>query len=338
MLNCSFVSAVRSLQVLERHGYLLMVTVVMAVYNGADYLERQLESIAAQSYKDWRLVIRDDGSSDDTVKVLKDFAADYQDRVYILEDGEPSGSAKNNFAILLEEVSDNEYVMCCDQDDIWMPDKIRVTLDKMLSAEKKFGKSCPVLVHGDVEVVDEDEDVIADSMFSYSNIPPDSTLGQLLVQNNVTGCTMMMNRALISQAAQYLKGDKVIMHDYFAALYAKVFGCVCVVEKPLLKYRQHGDNSVGAKDTGSKGYLLGRLFEGKRQYARGMEISRRQAAFFLDCFGGRMLSEGKHDEHALIKEYAGLSDKGYLRRIYFYMRNGVWKHGMVRRIMQFLWG
>lgn len=315
-----------------------MVTVVMATYNGFDYIGEQLNSIAAQTYKDWKLVIRDDGSTDGTMELVQEFANKFNNKVHIIETGEPSGSARNNFAILIGEVSQDEYVMCCDQDDIWMPDKISVTLDRMLLMEKKFGKACPVLIHGDVEVVDESENVVSASMFNYSKIPASQALGGLLVQNNVTGCTMMMNHALVRHIAPFIKNDRVIMHDYFAALFAKVFGCVCVIEKPLLKYRQHGDNSVGAKDINSKGYLLGRLFDGKKQYARKMEDSRKQVAFFLDCFGDKMINDGKEDEFYLMEGYAGLSEKGHMKRIKFYYKFGVWKYGKIRRIMQFLWG
>lgn len=131
-----------------------MITIIMAAYNGQEYINEQLESIKNQTYRDWRLVVRDDGSSDKTVDILKKFAKEVEQEVIIKVNEEPSGSAKRNFARLLQDVQNSSYVMFTDQDDIWKKDKIEVTYNAMLDAEKKYGSKTPILVHGDVEVID----------------------------------------------------------------------------------------------------------------------------------------------------------------------------------------
>lgn len=101
-----------------------MITIIMAAYNGQEYINEQLESIKNQTYRDWRLVVRDDGSSDKTVDILKKFAKEVEQEVIIKVNEEPSGSAKRNFARLLQDVQNSSYVMFTDQDDIWKKDKI----------------------------------------------------------------------------------------------------------------------------------------------------------------------------------------------------------------------
>ena len=148
-----------------------MVTVLMAVYNGGEYLKKQLESIKNQTYSEWRLIVRDDMSSDNSVEVIKKFADSVSQEVIIKKNNPGSGSAKNNFARLIKDAAGSEYVMFSAQDDIWKEDKIEKTLEKMKQGEGSAKSDVPVLVHGDVEVVDKDENITAESMFKLSHIP-----------------------------------------------------------------------------------------------------------------------------------------------------------------------
>lgn len=224
-----------------------MITIIMAVYNGQEYIREQLESLKDQTYTEWRLVIRDDRSSDKTAEIVKKFSDEVEQEVIFKVNEKPSGSAKNNFALLINDAKESDYVMFCDQDDIWKKDKIEITFNKMKQAEERYGRDFPLLVHGDVEVIDENGNINADSMFEMSHINADSKLPQILIQNHVTGCTMMCNKKLIAGISEYASSEYIIMHDYLAALYASVFGKIEVIKKPLLSYRQHSGNSVGAK-------------------------------------------------------------------------------------------
>lgn len=241
-----------------------MITIIMAVYNGQEYIREQLESLKDQTYTEWRLVIRDDRSSDKTAEIVKKFSDEVEQEVIFKVNEKPSGSAKNNFALLINDAKESDYVMFCDQDDIWKKDKIEITFNKMKQAEERYGKDFPLLVHGDVEVIDENGNINADSMFEMSHINADSKLPQILIQNHVTGCTMMCNKKLIAGISEYASSEYIIMHDYLAALYASVFGKIEVIKKPLLSYRQHSGNSVGAKNNNNPVYLLKRLANGRK--------------------------------------------------------------------------
>lgn len=310
----------------------------MAVYNGQEYIREQLESLKDQTYTEWRLVIRDDRSSDKTAEIVKKFSDEVEQEVIFKVNEKPSGSAKNNFALLINDAKESDYVMFCDQDDIWKKDKIEITFNKMKQAEERYGRDFPLLVHGDVEVIDENGNINADSMFEMSHINADSKLPQILIQNHVTGCTMMCNKKLIAGISEYASSEYIIMHDYLAALYASVFGKIEVIKKPLLSYRQHSGNSVGAKNNNNPVYLLKRLANGRKSYKEAMETSRNQVKFFVEIYREELAAEKYCEEYELMSGYASLGSRAKLYRIMFYKKNHIWKNGTIRKIMQVIWG
>ena len=303
-----------------------MITIIMAVYNGQEYIREQLESLKDQTYTEWRLVIRDDRSSDKTAEIVKKFSDEVEQEVIFKVNEKPSGSAKNNFALLINDAKESDYVMFCDQDDIWKKDKIEITFNKMKQAEERYGRDFPLLVHGDVEVIDENGNINADSMFEMSHINADSKLPQILIQNHVTGCTMMCNKKLIAGISEYASSEYIIMHDYLAALYASVFGKIEVIKKPLLSYRQHSGNSVGAKNNNNPVYLLKRLANGRKSYKEAMETSRNQVKFFVEIYREELAAEKYCKEYELMSGYASLGSRAKLYRIMFYKKNHIWKN------------
>lgn len=315
-----------------------MITIIMAVYNGQEYIREQLESLKDQTYTEWRLVIRDDRSSDKTAEMVKKFSDEVEQEVIFKVNEKPSGSAKNNFALLINDAKESDYVMFCDQDDIWKKDKIEITFNKMKQAEERYGRDFPLLVHGDVEVIDENGNINADSMFEMSHINADSKLPQILIQNHVTGCTMMCNKKLIAGISEYASSEYIIMHDYLSALYASVFGKIEVIKKPLLSYRQHSGNSVGAKNNNNPVYLLKRLANGRKSYKEAMETSRNQVKFFVEIYREELAAEKYCKEYELMSGYASLGSRAKLYRIMFYKKNHIWKNGTIRKIMQVIWG
>ena len=315
-----------------------MITIIMAVYNGQEYIREQLESLKDQTYTEWRLVIRDDRSSDKTAEIVKKFSDEVEQEVIFKVNEKPSGSAKNNFALLINDAKESDYVMFCDQDDIWKKDKIEITFNKMKQVEERYGRDFPLLVHGDVEVIDENGNINADSMFEMSHINADSKLPQILIQNHVTGCTMMCNKKLIAGISEYASSEYIIMHDYLAALYSSVFGKIEVIKKPLLSYRQHSGNSVGAKNNNNPVYLLKRLANGRKSYKEAMETSRNQVKFFVEIYREELAAEKYCKEYELMSGYASLGSRAKLYRIMFYKKNHIWKNGTIRKIMQVIWG
>lgn len=219
-----------------------MITVLLAVYNGEKYLKEQIESILNQSVKDIKIVIRDDGSTDNSGEIIAAYCSEYPHKVSCIK-GDATGSASKNFAELFKKC-DSEYIMFCDQDDVWLPNKVEKTFAAMLDAEKT-GET-PVLVHTDLKVVDENLCEISPSFFGFQQLKQDNiTLPKLLVQNYVTGCTIMINRALKEKCGDI--PSECIMHDWWLALVAVLFGKLVCVDESTMLYRQHSANQVGAK-------------------------------------------------------------------------------------------
>ena len=312
-----------------------MVEILMAVYNGESYLKEQLESIAAQTYTDWHLIIRDDCSKDASLAVIREFKhAHPQLRIDIYENETPTGSACKNFMRLLRDARE-DYIMFCDQDDIWLPFKVMKTYKAMKHVEREEGTDQkPFLIHSDLIVADEAGQTIAKSMRAYQQLPKTSDLRQLLIQNMVTGCTVMINRPLLKLLLMAEHEEAVVMHDYWAALIAQTFGRIYFIKRPLILYRQHGDNSVGAMNARGPKYLFGRMKAGRSQFRDRLLATMAQAEAFARIYRAELAGL---PEEALIRDYGALAHSGKMQKISFYTSKGVLKYGSIRVIMQYLW-
>lgn len=223
-----------------------MLYILMSTYNGERYLAEQLDSIIAQTYADWHLFIRDDGSKDGTKRIAEQYALADQ-RITLCEDNENIG-AMRSFERLLTQYGDADYFAFADQDDVWMPDKLILSLDAMRSAEKEY-PALPVVVHTDLQVVDSHLREIAPSFWDYGGIVPellDDNIHFIAICNSLTGCAMIMNRAA-RQAVLPFNPD-VYMHDAWVALAVlHAGGKIIPVPQPTIQYRQHEDNVCGAQ-------------------------------------------------------------------------------------------
>ena len=236
-----------------------MVTVLMATYR-----EQQLDTILAQTVP-VKILISDDGSDDGTREMLENYAGWYSEQVFLHHRTQHTGGAAGNFFWLMQEAlkdEKNEYIFFSDQDDVWENNKVSVMLHRMKVLEKGLGKQCPILLYSDMEVVDEDLYEISPSFAAYTHQDPDrSSFAELLVENQVTGGASMINRALLTHCA--MEPEICCMHDWWIALTASCFGVIEFMPRVLSKYRQHGDNVLGAKDAGSFGEMKARLGRGK---------------------------------------------------------------------------
>ena len=252
------------------------VAILMATYNGEAFLAEQLDSIISQTYEDWWLYIMDDMSCDGTRRILEEYVA-RDERVRVLPNHTKRGSM-GTFGALMQAVPDADYYMFADQDDVWMADKVSVTLEKMRDTEAGMpGK--PVVVHTDLTVVDSSLEVIAPSFWQYSRIAPSllTTLEDLSVHNLATGCTMMFNRSARDVALPF--SERAMMHDAWVTLSVIARGgTVEVVNRPTMLYRQHGHNVLGAKDSRT-GYVRNKLRSLRKVVRANLETYRMARAF-----------------------------------------------------------
>ena len=175
----------------------LTVEVLLLTHNRESVLGELLDSLLAQSFTDWRILARDNGSSDGSFEHLERFQRAHPQRMMLTDDRGVNLGAKEGFARLLA-ASAASYAMFCDCDDVWLPQKIERTLECMRQIEQCHSPGTPLLVHTDLRVTDARLTVLSDSFCAYEklNPPRGATLNRLLSENQVTGCTAMVNRPL----------------------------------------------------------------------------------------------------------------------------------------------
>ncbi len=227
-----------------------LVDILLATYNGAAYLQEQLQSLLEQSYTHYRVLVHDDGSSDGTVDVIKQMQPLFEGRLVFIQDGLIFKGAVGNFGHLMAYSNSDasaQWIAFCDQDDVWLPHKLAVMVKAIESLQHRaLGRPC--LVFSDLCVVDAKLRTINPSFWAHERIDPSHcTLGHLLNRNVVTGCAMLVNRKLLEVASPV--PGAAVMHDWWCALLATAGSIGCVAE-PLVLYRQHANNRLGAKSRG----------------------------------------------------------------------------------------
>ncbi len=218
------------------------MAILLATYNGERFLLEQLQSLADQSEQGFICFIHDDCSADATAELVEGFCAEHPEHfVYVGSD--KCGCAMYNFLHMLRRV-EADYLMFCDQDDVWLPEKVQVTLQQLKELESTHGKDKPLLVYGDLRVVDASLQPLRERMWGAE--AAENSLRDLFMYNRVTGCTVMLNACLRQLMLSPVDFDHIVMHDWWAAMIADALGAVAYMPEPLILYRQHEGNVCGA--------------------------------------------------------------------------------------------
>jgi len=253
------------------------VQILLSTYNGERYLVELIQSLLQQDYPNTEILVRDDGSTDSTLLILSQYAA--QGKLHLVE-GRNVGVPRAYFDLLALSSGEAAFYAFCDQDDVWNRDK----LSRAVAQLKRVRQGRPALYCTAVSVVNGELGIIGRST------PPKRPLSfrNALVQNVATGCTIVLNR----QAGDLLlrhKPKEALMHDWWAYLVVSALGEVIYDGEPSLLYRQHGANVIGT-NRGLRKWVQ-RL---KRHLAgQGMHLVSRQAKEFRDAYGLLLEPQGE---------------------------------------------
>lgn len=305
--------------------------ILLATYNGAAYLQDLLRSLDEQTDQNWGLIARDDGSTDDTVSILKAWGKGREDRFRLIEDDRGNLGAALNFGVLLE-ACDADYFLLCGQDDVWFTDKIERLRNRIRLEENGAPTGTPIIVHTDAVVVDAELKELSPSFWSYQSIgrlPERDPWKRIVLQNVVTGCAMIGNRPLLRVALPV--SEKAIAEDWWLGLVCASTGRLVFDAKPSLLYRQHGANTAGAMRYSTIGFLslgIREPAEAIRKFRLFLGNTRDQAGAAVSLLGD---SVGKESVEFL-RVYATLNQSNYFVRCSFLFRHGLFFKGYARNL------
>ena len=308
--------------------------ILLASYNGETYIGEQIDSICNQTFSDWRLLIRDDASTDNTVNIIqKKILQD--NRIELISDDLGNQGVIGNFNSLVNIAlaRNAEYVMFSDQDDIWKVDKIELSITKISEVENKYGKDTPILVHTDLAVINESKELINISFLRFQHLHHEYSRQTevLLTQNFVTGCTVILNSALLKVSTPI--PNTAIMHDWWFALSSSVFGRLAFLPAQTVLYRQHSENLEGSSGFFSKfNFMNGTLQKVLRLNQEKLERSINQACSIYSIAAH---ASQENNVKQKLHSYCTLKESrlSYFEKLKALLRSGAHKQGLFRNIV-----
>ncbi|WP_159479172.1 glycosyltransferase family 2 protein [Chryseobacterium sp. 18068] len=221
------------------------ICAVLSTYNGEKYIRKQIDSILNQTYKVDKILIIDDVSTDNTINILKEYSSKYSEVECVFND-KNVGPTVNFFNGL--KMVDGDYIVFCDQDDIWFPEKIFEQLSHLKNGELD---SRYVASFHNAVLIDSDNATVQNSYWQYRKLNFEKqNFEKSLSRNIMTGCTIMINRNFAKLINENLKTyENIIFHDHFISLLSYSIAKVVPISKPLMYYRDHNSSVTSKKNT-----------------------------------------------------------------------------------------
>lgn len=281
------------------------VAILMSTYNGAKYLNDQIDSLIRQDFQNWKLYIRDDGSTDNTISVIKQYVKSDNRIKYIDDDKKGLKPAKSFFYLL--KLINADYYFFCDQDDYWLPNKLSLMLTKI----DKNG-DIPQLLYCGLKCVNSN---LLPIQSNFEEIVGKCYGKNRFIGNDMPGCVMLINKKLRDLTISYLPSSGFIMHDWWISLIAESFGKVTFLNKKLIYYRQHSNNTIGS---GKSGNDLKKMFE-KGAFNKQQKLVQQtfiQNRTFLNQFKNLLPQEYKD----FLNDFVDCKQKGVSYRVNFFIK------------------
>ncbi len=300
-----------------------MTAILMSTYNGEKFLKEQVDSILNQTYKDFTLYIRDDGSTDGTVKLLQE----YNDSRICLIKGNNIGPAASFFE-LLKMAKDTEYIFFSDQDDVWFENK----LENMLSVISAYGNT-PTMVFSDFETIDENGKQTDTSYFEHLSLcvkSGETELSKVIAQPFVFGCASVINKALAEMVTD--PPEDIEMHDCWISQSAAAVGKLIYMPQQTIAHRFHSSNATGREGQDSFKARLKRVTVEYKKQAENTALRLRQVKNLLRVHQAHLLPHTK----AMLEDLMTAFGKGKLATLFAMHRNGVKRQKTINTIFFYL--
>lgn len=280
----------------------MKVDILMATYNGSKYIESQIFSILSQTYRNWNLIIHDDGSNDDTVEIIKNISS-IDNRIKLIEDNLKCGGAALNFMHLLQ-FSTADYIMFCDQDDIWFDNKI----ESQLNVIKRKNFEIAQVVYSNSYVWIPNEGIKGLSTLTFPK-----NINQLLFLNSgMQGCSAIFNRKMLNLLMSYR--GKLSMHDHILHLFGICLGEIEYMPNSLMLYRNHDKNVTG--NTSISSTDINQIIKNN-----DFPVVDKNHYEAVECFYQAFKIELKKDDKNNIASYLKMPNQNLLKKIFYVMKS-----------------
>jgi glycosyltransferase involved in cell wall biosynthesis len=282
------------------------ISVCIATYNGANFIEKQLVSIFNQTLKPYEIIICDDCSTDNTIKIIEKYS---DKNIKLYKNNSQLGVIKNFEKAI--SICKGDYIALSDQDDIWNKNKLQIQMSEIINEEIKKGKDFPILCVHDLSLIFENNTLIEESLWEKLGNNPWIPNNNILFTNKYYGCTMLFNKALKDAILPF--PTTLPMHDHWIALNAYVLGEIVTIKKPLIYYRRHNANITSLVN---KENIFRRLFHYFRNI-KGSDYKQKEIlqAYELLKKHPNLISKQKLDEMKTIIKISKYNN--LIRKLYF---------------------
>jgi glycosyltransferase involved in cell wall biosynthesis len=232
------------------------VVILLSTYNGEKFLEEQINSLLNQNFNDFKILIRDDGSTDSTIKIIESFSSNFPERISIISNDAGNIGVFESFKKLVES-SFSEYYLFCDQDDVWDSNKVQLLVNEIKITENNQNGNCPVMVCGNYRIIDENNSILSKSAYKTYKLSQKELFNGLF-QGFIPGCTIIFNNIA---KQEFLKYSNLGLHDKQLWIICYLFGIIHMSHHPLMSYRIHTGNTVGLRKKTPNIILIKDLFK-----------------------------------------------------------------------------
>lgn len=297
-----------------------LIEIITPAYNVEPYIDEFFQSLLAQDYQNWRVLARDDGSSDGTVKKLEAWQQHLGEKLRIIPNpGSINLGARGSFSLLFT-LTTAPWVACGDSDDIWLPNRLSATYTAAAALAAEHGSDMPLLVSADAYIVDDRLNRISDSVWSWQGLDPGAitSFPRMLMDHPVLGATTLANRRAVEKA--FPLPSPSIDHDWWLGLVVSSFGVCKILPEKTMLYRRHGQNTSALPLTTSPLMALSQITNWKTRLNKIMNYVILQARAFENRFAQELSPAQKQTLHGLI----ALSNMSWAERKITIIRRGLW--------------